>query len=165
MIVVNLPNSFISPKLDSESMDAELVSFVISYVKDVVTPDIDDGNELDATYAKSPLTSVYTFWTSPKIESFPYSIGVPEPELLALLIFLLKLYSTLALGLNVKLSRLTDFLSGEISITWVTPEVNVGNTTSPPVSTISILSPSFKLDLSISLFSVTDKLVPKLSIW
>ena len=61
MIVVKLPNSFISPKLDSESIDAELVSFVISYVKDVVTPDIDDGNELDATYAKSPLTSVYTF--------------------------------------------------------------------------------------------------------
>ena len=93
--------------------------------------------------------------------SFPYSIGVPEPELLALLIFLLKLYSTLALETNVKLSRLTDFLSEEISVTFVTPEVNVGNTTFPPVSTISTLSPSFKLDLSISLFSVIDRLVPK----
>ena len=39
------------------------------------------------------------------------------PVLLALLIFLLKLYSTLELGLKVKLSKLIDFLSGEISTT------------------------------------------------
>ena len=110
---------------------------------------------------------MYTFNTSPKITSFPYSIDVPEPELLALLSFLLKLYSTFELGLNVKLSKLIDFLSEEISIILVTLEDDVGNTTFPgllpPLSMISILSPSFKLDLSISLFKVTDKLVPKFS--
>jgi len=87
------------------------------------------------------------------------------PVLLALLIFLLKLYSTLELGLKVKLSKLIDLLSGEISTTWVILEGNVGNTTFPgllsPLSIISTLSPSFKLDLSISLFSVSDKLTPK----
>ena len=132
-------------------------------MKDVVSPDVEEGSELDATYPKFSILSVYTFWTSPKMTEFPYSMGVPV--LLALLIFLLKLYSTLGLGLKVKLSKLIDFLSGEISTTWVILEDDVGNTTFPglfpPLSIISTLSPSFKLDLSISLFNVNDKSTPK----
>ena len=46
-------------------------------MKDVVSPDVEEGSELDATYPKFSILSVYTFWTSPKMTEFPYSMGVP----------------------------------------------------------------------------------------
>ena len=84
---------------------------------------------------------------SDRITLFPNSIGTTE--LLAVLIFLLKSYFTPDSGVKTRLFKITEFSDSLILKIYAEDTTLLAS-----LSRISILSPIFKLDLSILLVKV-----------